>query len=130
MELDIHFDIISGALRDFGGIQRRFQVKAEKNRIMVVDDYAHHPSEIRSTLKAAKNGWNRRIVAVFQPHRYTRTRDLYNDFVTAFNEADILVLTDISPAGEKAIEGISGRKLFEEIQGMDTGMFPMLKTGL
>ena len=67
---------------------------------MVVDDYGHHPTEIRTTLAAAKGGWGRRVVAVFQPHRYSRTKDLFNDFVTVFNEADVLILTDIYAAGE------------------------------
>ena len=83
---------------------------------MVVDDYGHHPEEIRATLAAAKGGWDRRLVVVFQPHRYSRTRDLFDDFVTAFNEADILILTGIYPAGESPIEGISGARLFEAIE--------------
>ena len=116
MEMDIPFDVIRDAMNGFGGIQRRFQVKGETAGIMVVDDYGHHPEEIKATLSAAKGGWDRRVVVVFQPHRYTRTRDLFNDFVTAFNDADTLILTDIYPAGEEAIEGITGERLFEEIE--------------
>lgn len=116
MEMDIPFDVIRDAMSNFGGIERRFQVKGETAGIMVVDDYGHHPEEIKATLSAAKGGWDRRVVLVFQPHRYTRTRDLFDDFVTAFNDADTLILTDIYPAGEKEIEGITGEKLFEEIE--------------
>ena len=116
MEMDIPFDVIRDAISGFGGIQRRFQVKGEAAGIMVVDDYGHHPEEIKATLSAAKGGWDRRVVVVFQPHRYSRTRDLFNDFVTAFNDADTLILTDIYPAGEEAIEGITGERLFEEIE--------------
>ena len=116
MEMDIPFDVIRDAMNGFGGIQRRFQVKGEAAGIMIVDDYGHHPEEIKATLSAAKGGWDRRVVVVFQPHRYTRTRDLFNDFVTAFNDADTLILTDIYPAGEEAIEGITGERLFEEVE--------------
>lgn len=116
MEMDIPFDVIRASMSDFGGIQRRFQVKGETAGIMVVDDYGHHPEEIKATLSAAKGGWDRKVVAVFQPHRYTRTRDLFDDFVTAFNDADTLILTDIYPAGEDKIEGITGERLFEEVE--------------
>ena len=73
---------------------------------MVVDDYGHHPAEIKATLSAAKSGWGRRTVVIFQPHRYTRTRDLFKDFLTAFNQADVLFLTGIYPAGEDPIPGV------------------------
>ena len=115
MELDIPFAAVREALEGFSGIQRRFQLKGEVGGIMVVDDYGHHPEEIKATLRGAKEGWDRRVIAVFQPHRYTRTRDLFDDFVTAFNEADAVVLTDIYPAGEEPIEGVSARRLFEAI---------------
>lgn len=116
MEMDIPFESVKSGIEGFGGVQRRFQVRGEARGIMVVDDYGHHPEEIRATLLAAKGGWERRIVVVFQPHRYSRTRDLFNDFVTAFNEADMLILTEIYPAGEQPIEGVTGIKLFEEIE--------------
>jgi len=115
-ELEIPFEKIRESLEGFSGIQRRFQIKGEHGGITVVDDYGHHPTEIRATLSAAKKGWKRRVVAVFQPHRYSRTRDLFDDFVTSFNEADLLILTDIYPAGEKPIEGVTARRLFEEIK--------------
>jgi UDP-N-acetylmuramate--alanine ligase len=85
--------------------------------IMVVDDYGHHPAEIRATLAAAKNGWpERRLVVAFQPHRYTRTKELFDDFVKCFYDADILVLTDIYPAGEKPIPGVSAELLCDQIR--------------
>ncbi|MDY6854345.1 MAG: UDP-N-acetylmuramate--L-alanine ligase [Thermodesulfobacteriota bacterium] len=113
LELDIDFDCIQGSLNSFKGIQRRFQIKGEYHNILIVDDYAHHPIEIRATLSGAKAGWGRRLVAVFQPHRFTRVKDLYEEFLTAFNQADILIITDIYPAGEEPIPGVDARSLFD-----------------
>ena len=115
-ELDIPFQIVQETLRDFSGIQRRFQIKGEKKGILVVDDYGHHPVEVMATLKAARTGWKRRIVAVFQPHRYTRTQALFHDFLTAFYDADVLILTDIYPAGEDRIEGVEAKALSEGVR--------------
>ncbi|MGZ3493515.1 MAG: UDP-N-acetylmuramate--L-alanine ligase [Thermodesulfobacteriota bacterium] len=115
-ELDIPFQVVQETLRDFSGIQRRFQIKGEKKGILVVDDYGHHPVEIMATLKAARTGWAKRIIAVFQPHRYTRTQALFKDFLTAFYDADVLVLTDIYPAGEDRIEGVESKALFEGLR--------------
>jgi UDP-N-acetylmuramate--alanine ligase len=115
-ELDIPFRVVQEVLRDFSGIERRFQLKGEKKGILIVDDYGHHPVEIMATLKAARTGWERRIVVVFQPHRYTRTQALFNDFLTAFYDADVLILTDIYPAGEDRIEGVEAKALFEGIR--------------
>ncbi|MEE9615324.1 MAG: UDP-N-acetylmuramate--L-alanine ligase, partial [Thermodesulfobacteriota bacterium] len=106
-ELDINPTDIKAGLVEFTGVERRFQVRGTVGDVMVVDDYGHHPVEIKAVLKAAKEGWNRRLVVVFQPHRYSRTKDLYSGFLTAFNDAEKLILTDIYPAGEKAIEGVS-----------------------
>ena len=115
-ELEIPFQVVQDTLRDFGGIQRRFHIKGEKKGILVVDDYGHHPVEIMATLKAARTGWERRIIAVFQPHRYTRTQALFQEFLTAFYDADVLILTDIYPAGEDPIPGVEARALFEGIR--------------
>jgi UDP-N-acetylmuramate--alanine ligase len=115
-ELDIPFQVVQETLRDFSGIQRRFQIKGEKKGILIVDDYGHHPVEIMATLKAARTGWGKRIVAVFQPHRYTRTQALFKDFLTAFYDADVLILTDIYPAGEDRIEGVEAKALFEGLR--------------
>ncbi len=101
MELDLPFATIAEGFRDFGGVQRRFQVKFDEQGIMVVDDYGHHPVEIKATLAAARSGWDRRVIAVFQPHRYSRTRALKEDFETAFYQADHLIVTDIYAAGEE-----------------------------
>jgi len=115
-ELNIPFRVVQETLRDFSGIQRRFQIKAEKKGILIVDDYGHHPVEIMATLKAARTGWAKRIIAVFQPHRYTRTQTLFKDFLTAFYDADVLILTDIYPAGEDRIEGVESKALFEGLR--------------
>jgi UDP-N-acetylmuramate--alanine ligase len=117
MELEIPFAIIIEAFQDFCGVQRRFQIKYQDNGIMVVDDYGHHPAEIRATLAAARAGWDRRVVAVFQPHRFSRTQALFEEFLTAFYQADHLVVMDVYAAGEQAIEGIDGRSLAEGIRG-------------
>jgi UDP-N-acetylmuramate--alanine ligase len=111
-ELDVPFDAVRDALAEFGGIHRRFEVCGEVAGIMVVSDYGHHPAEIRATLAAAREGFGRRLVVLFQPHRYTRTRDLFGDFLDAFDAADQLFLTDIYPAGEEPLEGITGDVLY------------------
>jgi len=117
IELDVPFEQIREGFANFGGVGRRFQVKGEANGIMVVDDYGHHPAEIRATLAAARNGWpDRRIVVAFQPHRYTRTRELFDEFVTCFYDADVLVLTDIYPASEQPIPGVTSEKLADQIR--------------
>ncbi|MFH2045745.1 MAG: UDP-N-acetylmuramate--L-alanine ligase [Pseudomonadota bacterium] len=116
MELDIPFNIIKDALENMQGVQRRFEIKGEAKGITVIDDYGHHPTEIRTTLQAAKDCWpERRVVVVFQPHRYTRTKALFDDFTRAFYQSDHLVILPIYPAGEKEIEGIDSKRLCEEI---------------
>ncbi len=115
MEVGLDFETIKQALSQFVGPHRRFQIKGEAAGVTVVDDYGHHPTEITATLAAARNFWSGRIVAVFQPHRYTRTRDLFNAFLTAFFAADVLVMTEIYPASEDPIPGVDARTLFEEI---------------
>ncbi len=116
LELNLDFSVVQEALKTFEGVHRRFQLKGEFNQITLVDDYGHHPTEIRATLSAAKNIWERRLIVIFQPHRYTRTRDLFKDFLTAFNQADILLLTEIYPAGEDPLPGINAEKLFKGIK--------------
>jgi UDP-N-acetylmuramate--alanine ligase len=116
LELDVPLDLIRKGLASFTGVERRFHLRGEAGGIMVVDDYGHHPTEIKATLAAAKEGWGRRTVVLFQPHRYTRTRDLLQDFATAFGQADHVVVTEIYPAGETAIPGISGERLVEAIK--------------
>jgi UDP-N-acetylmuramate--alanine ligase len=114
-ELNIPLETVREALREFEGVQRRFTVKGEEKGIVVVDDYGHHPEEIKATLRGAKQAFKRRVVAVFQPHRYTRTRDLMEAFACAFNDADALLLLPIYPAGEEAIAGVSSEVLGKAI---------------
>lgn len=116
LDLDIPSETILKALEEFSGTGRRFELKGKVKDIMIIEDYAHHPTEIRATLEAARTGWDRRLVAVFQPHRYTRLARLLPDFATSFNQADILLVTEIYAAGEDPIEGVNGRALFEAIQ--------------
>ena len=113
--LDIPVDQIRSGLDNFRGVDRRFQLKGKAAGISVVDDYGHHPTEIRATLAAARQCGFRRVHVIFQPHRYTRTRDLMDDFATAFADADTLLLLDIYPASEKPIEGISAEALAKRI---------------
>ena len=115
LDLDIPARKILRALEKYSGTGRRFELKKTINGIMIIEDYAHHPTEVRATLEAAKRGWDRRVIAVFQPHRYTRLAHLMKEFATAFNQADILVLTEIYPAGENPIPGVSGKTLHEEV---------------
>jgi len=117
MELDMPFAAIAEGFHDFGGVGRRFQIKGEAQEIMVVDDYGHHPVEIKATLAAAKSGWSRRVVAVFQPHRYTRTQALFDEFLTAFYQADHVAVMDIYAAGEEPIAEASAEKLADGING-------------
>ena len=117
VELDVPTDLIRKALVAFTGVERRFHHRGEAGGVMVVDDYGHHPTEIKATLAAAKQGWaDRRLVVLFQPHRYTRTRDLIDDFARAFTDADQLFVTEIYAAGEQPIPGVSGAKLAEAIR--------------
>jgi len=115
-ELGIPLQKAKQALREFEGVQRRFQERHELKDVLIIDDYAHHPREIEATLQAAKSGWDRRVIAVFQPHRYTRVRDLMDDFFRCFYQADKLIVTRIYPAGEKPLKGIHAEKLYEGIQ--------------
>ena len=115
LELEIPPETIFEALATFRNAHRRFQVKGECGGVLVVDDYAHHPTEIRATIAAAARGWGRRVVAAFQPHRYTRTRDLAAEFAAAFDEAAVVVATEIYAAGEDPLSGVTGARLAESI---------------
>ena len=106
-ELGIDFKIIKKALESFSGVYRRFEVKYDKE-ILVIDDYAHHPTETSATLKGIREGWNRRLIVVFQPHLYSRTRDFFHEFGRSFLNSDVFVCTDIYPARELPIEGVTG----------------------
>jgi UDP-N-acetylmuramate--alanine ligase len=115
--LDIPAEQIRSGLNGFRGVDRRFQLKGKAAGVSVIDDYGHHPTEIRATLAAARQCGFRRVHVIFQPHRFTRTRDLMDEFATAFAEADTLCLLDIYPASEKPIEGITAVALVDRIAG-------------
>jgi UDP-N-acetylmuramate--alanine ligase len=120
-ELQIGDEAVVRALDRFEGIDRRFQslgeVQTNAGKVLLVDDYGHHPTEIAATLSAAKSGYpERRVVLVFQPHRYTRTRDLMDDFATVLSDADVLVLLDVYAAGEDPIAGADGRSMARAIR--------------
>jgi len=115
LELGVPFDAVTRALGGFGGVARRFQSRGERDGVTYVDDYAHLPSDVDAMISAAREGGWRRVVAVFQPHRYTRTAALWRDFADAFVGADALVLTDVYPAGEQPRPGVSGRLLLRAV---------------
>ena len=115
LELEVPFGEISTAMEGYEGVQRRFQLIGQVQGVSVYDDYGHHPTEIKATLAAAREGWDGRVVAIFQPHRYTRTRDLLTEFATAFHNADVVLVCDIYAAGEDVIEGLTGQKIAEII---------------
>ena len=116
LEFDLKFNDIAAHLAEFSGADRRFQLKGMVNDIMVIDDYGHHPTEIRATLSAARDGWKRRTVVVFQPHRYSRVQALMEEFARSFYQADVLVVTEIYRAGETPQAGISGETLADAIK--------------
>lgn len=115
-EIGVDFEEAAHALKSFEGANRRFQLLGEAKGIIVIDDYAHHPTEIIATLKAARQGNPSRIIAVFQPHRFTRTQRLHTEFAKAFRDADTVIVNEIYPAGEKSIPGVSAGSLVEGIQ--------------
>lgn len=122
--LGVEFEVVAKSLKEFKGVYRRFELKGETNinkndsiiKAIVFDDYAHHPSEVKATLQAAKNGWNNRIVGVFQPHTYSRTKDLFKEFAQSFDDADIIIITDVYAARETPIEGITGKIIADATQ--------------
>jgi UDP-N-acetylmuramate--alanine ligase len=115
-EMDLTFPVIQEGLQRFAGVQRRLEVRGEARGVTVVDDYGHHPTEIRATLAAARQVWPGRIIVIFQPHRYTRTKALFNEFLTAFGDADLLIVTDIYAASEEPIPGVTAEILCEAIR--------------
>jgi len=114
--LNVASDLIREGLAKFAGVGRRFDIKGVVNDITVVDDYGHHPVEIRATLKAARGCNFKRVLALFQPHRYTRTQRLWEEFERAFNDADVLALLDIYPAGEALVPGVTSEALAKAIR--------------
>jgi UDP-N-acetylmuramate--alanine ligase len=116
MELGMSFGDIRDGLAEFRGIDRRLQIKGRGRDILVLDDYAHHPNEIKATIKAVRDSGLGRIVAIFQPHRYSRTKLLFDDFADVLQDIDVLYLMDIYPAGEEPIEGVTSRSLYESVK--------------
>ena len=117
-EMNIDFNTISNGLKQFSGVKRRFEIKGIFDDVMVVDDYDHHPTEVSATLRAIKNGWDRRLVAVFQPHLYSRTQDLYENFARSFLISDVLLVTDVYPAREEPIAGVTGELITNMAKSM------------
>jgi UDP-N-acetylmuramate--alanine ligase len=117
LSLNVPADLIRAGLAKFSGVGRRFEIKGTFNGVTLIDDYGHHPAEIRATLEAARGCGYHRLLVLFQPHRYTRTQHLWEDFRRTFNLADVLVLTEIYAAGEQPIEGVTGEKLADAIRG-------------
>jgi UDP-N-acetylmuramate--alanine ligase len=115
-ELEIPFAHVAEGLESFTGIHRRFEIKGEAGGVLIIDDYGHHPVEIRATLQAIRDGWQRPLTVIFQPHRYSRTKDLFDDFLTAFDGADRLVLTEVYAAGEEPVAGVSGEALYQAVK--------------
>jgi UDP-N-acetylmuramate--alanine ligase len=116
LEAGVPFERIASALEEFRGAERRFQMRGEAHGVMVVDDYGHHPTEIAAVIAAARAGIDRRVLVVFQPHRYTRTRLLMPEFGAALGAADEVVLTDIYAAGEAPIDGVTVDALAEAVR--------------
>lgn len=114
-QLGLSFEQIANSLSNFKGVGRRFQTIGRGGGIWVVDDYAHHPTEIKATVNAAKDTDVQRIIAVFQPHRYTRTKQLYREFGQAFQQADLVILDDVYSAGEGPVEGVSSKLIYQEL---------------
>jgi UDP-N-acetylmuramate--alanine ligase len=115
-ELNLDFATIKEGLQSFSGVQRRLEIKGRVGGITVVDDYGHHPTEIKETLTAMRQIWKDRLIVVFQPHRFTRTRALFDEFTKAFKDVDILIINDIYPASEEPIAGINSAALCEAIR--------------
>jgi UDP-N-acetylmuramate--alanine ligase len=117
LELDMSMEDIRKGLLNLGGLRRRFQVKGEKKGTLVLDDYGHHPTEIAATLQTARDCWpEKRLIVIFQPHRFTRTKLLYDRFVICFNQADVLLLAPIYSAGERPLEGVDSAWLYRGIK--------------
>ena len=117
LEFDVPFAAIREGLEAFSGVERRFELRGHWRGAPVIDDYAHHPAEIQATLEAAQGGMGRRIVVAFQPHRYTRTRDLFEELAGSFHAADVLLVTEVYAAGEEKIPGVDAAALVEAVRG-------------
>ncbi len=116
LELNIEIKLIKKVLKNYLGVRRRFELKYETSSgIKIIDDYAHHPAEVSATINAVKTGWNNRVISIFQPHLFTRTRDFYKDFAKSLSKSDIVIINDIYPAREKPIKNIDSRIIVNEL---------------
>ncbi|MBT3300107.1 MAG: UDP-N-acetylmuramate--L-alanine ligase [Candidatus Marinimicrobia bacterium] len=115
LEMGLDFSTVKEGIKSYAGVRRRFELKGIESDIMVVDDYAHHPTEVSATLQAAKSGWNRRIISIFQPHLFSRTQEFFREFGQALLESDLVLVTDVYPAREKPISGITGEMIYKEL---------------
>jgi UDP-N-acetylmuramate--alanine ligase len=114
-ELGIEFEPLKRALAGFQGVSRRFEIKGEAKGVLFVDDYGHHPTEVKATVQTAREHFDRRLVVLFQPHRYTRTRDVHARFSDSFEAADVVYITEIYAAGELPIEGVTGELIYRAV---------------
>ncbi len=128
LELGVPFDRVAAALAEFRGADRRYQLKGSIGGVTVIDDYGHHPAEIAAVLSAARAGAPRRVIAVFQPHRYTRTRDLLMEFGRVLSGADVILLTEIYPAGEAPIAGVSSSAIADAVRAHGLGTVELIAT--
>ena len=124
LEMGLSFRNISKGIQAYKGVRRRFDIKGIHNEIFVVDDYAHHPTEVEATLQSARSGWDRRIVAVFQPHLFTRTKQFYKEFANALQYADIAIVTDIYPAREQKIAGVTSKLIYDKLSNECSFLVP------
>ncbi len=118
LEIDMPIEKLKKGINSYMGVRRRFEIKKNKKDIIVIDDYAHHPTEVEATISAAKNGWNKKIISVFQPHLFTRTRDFFKDFAVSLYNSDIIIICDIYPAREKPIDGINSQLILDELKNL------------
>ena len=115
LEMGLSFNMIAKGMKSYLGVRRRFDIKGVYDDILIVDDYAHHPTEVEATLESARSGWDRRIVAVFQPHLFSRTKEFFKEFAHALLTADIVIITDIYPAREQPIAGVTSKLIYDEL---------------
>ena len=116
LEMGLSFQNIKNGIKRYKGVRRRFDIKGLFNNILIVDDYAHHPSEVKATISSAKAGWNRRIIAVFQPHLFSRTKEFFREFAEALKIADIVIISEIYGAREEPIKGVTSQLIFFELK--------------
>ena len=114
-ELGVDEKTIIKGLNSYQGVRRRFELKGVVNDTIVIDDYAHHPTEVRATLETAKTSWDSRLISIFQPHLFSRTKEFYKEFAQSLTLSDVVIVTDIYPAREKPISGVTGKLVYDEL---------------